>query len=74
MIDCAAFARCSGRTIGGADDPMPSMPDSIRRLAWSPPDKITYDTVAEALAGTGARAWQINLIADELVVALAEPH
>jgi ribonuclease D len=49
-------------------------PDSIRRLAWSPPDKLTFDTVTEALASTGARRWQINLIADELVVALAEPR
>jgi ribonuclease D len=49
-------------------------PDSIRRLAWTPPDKLTFDTVAEALAATGARRWQISLIADELAVALAEPR
>jgi ribonuclease D len=46
-------------------------PDSVRRLAWTPPDKIASDTVADALAGTGARAWQISLIADELAVALS---
>src|SRR4051812_11833697 len=46
-------------------------PDAIRRLAWSPPDKLPFDNVAEALAAPGARAW---LLADELVVALAEPR
>jgi ribonuclease D len=45
-------------------------PDSIRRLSWSPPDKITGDTVAEALSANGARAWQVGLISDELATAL----
>jgi ribonuclease D len=45
-------------------------PDSVRRLAWSPPDKITSDSVAEALTATGARAWQVGLVADELATAL----
>lgn len=45
-------------------------PDSVRRLAWSPPDKITADSVAEALTATGARAWQVGLVADELAAAL----
>ncbi|GAA1794816.1 ribonuclease D [Luedemannella flava] len=45
-------------------------PDLVRRLAWAPPDKITGDTVAEALSTSGARAWQVGLIADELAVAL----
>ncbi|GAA1776441.1 ribonuclease D [Luedemannella helvata] len=45
-------------------------PDTVRRLAWTPPDKITGDTVAEALSANGARAWQVGLISDELAAAL----
>ncbi|GAB3972950.1 ribonuclease D [Plantactinospora veratri] len=48
-------------------------PDSVRRLAWIPPEEITADTVAETLRGYGARGWQVGLIAEELAVALAEP-
>jgi len=48
-------------------------PDAVRRLAWTPPDKLDADTVAEALAGTGVRKWQIGLLAGELSVALADP-
>ncbi|GAA3724014.1 ribonuclease D [Plantactinospora mayteni] len=48
-------------------------PDSVRRLAWIPPEEITPDTVAETLRGYGARGWQVGLIAEELAVALAEP-
>src|SRR6185295_4424768 len=48
-------------------------PDSVRRLAWSPPEKGTADAVSEALTATGARPWQIALLADELAAALAPP-
>jgi ribonuclease D len=48
-------------------------PDAIRRIAWTPPDKRDADTVAEALAATGVRRWQIGLLADELAVALTDP-
>jgi ribonuclease D len=48
-------------------------PDLVRRLAWTPPGEITKESVAAALAATGARAWQIGLIADELAIALADP-
>ena len=48
-------------------------PDSIRRLAWTPPEEITPQTVADTLRGFGARAWQVGLIADDLAVALEEP-
>ncbi|MBX6356200.1 MAG: ribonuclease D [Micromonosporaceae bacterium] len=49
-------------------------PDSVRRLAWTPPEKLDVDSVAAALAGTGARRWQIALVADELTEALADPE
>ncbi|WP_117666697.1 ribonuclease D [Micromonospora sp. MW-13] len=48
-------------------------PDSIRRLAWTPPDEVTEDTVAETLRGFGAREWQIALLVDDLTPALT-PH
>ncbi len=43
--------------------------DVIRRLCWTPPE-LTVDAVAEALAGLGARSWQIALTAAELTGAL----
>jgi ribonuclease D len=48
-------------------------PDAVRRLAWTPPEKLVPASVAAALAGTGARHWQIDLIVDELTAALADP-
>ncbi|GII20478.1 ribonuclease D [Planosporangium mesophilum] len=48
-------------------------PDSVRRLAWSPPDPLDEDAVREVLAGFGARRWQIDLIAPGLTEALRGP-
>jgi ribonuclease D len=48
-------------------------PDAVRRLAWTPPEQLDPESVAAALAGTGARRWQIGLIVDDLTEALAEP-
>jgi ribonuclease D len=48
-------------------------PDSVRRLAWSPPPPIDVDTVSETLAKYGVRRWQVDLVAAELTRALAEP-
>lgn len=45
-------------------------PDSIRRLAWAPPDEVSTDSVAAALRDHGARNWQVGLIAAELAEAL----
>lgn len=45
-------------------------PDTVRRIAWEPPPSVTIDAVTTALAGHGARRWQIELtgpaIADTL--------
>ena len=49
-------------------------PDSIRRLAWQPPEEITDDTVAEALRAFGAREWQIGLLLPALTEALRTPQ
>jgi ribonuclease D len=48
-------------------------PDSVRRLAWSPPDPIDEEAVREVLAGFGARRWQIDLTAPGLTEALRVP-
>ena len=48
-------------------------PDSVRRLAWTPPESLTPGTVGEILRGLGARQWQIDLTAERLAVALAVP-
>nr|MDT0656922.1 ribonuclease D [Micromonospora sp. DSM 115978] len=48
-------------------------PDSVRRIAWIPPEEISTDTVTETLRGYGARAWQVGLIGEELTAALREP-
>ena len=35
-------------------------PDSLRRLAWTPPEPLDVAAVSAALAGLGARPWQIE--------------
>lgn len=46
-------------------------PDAVRRLTWSPPQPLSAAAVGEALAGYGARRWQIELTAEPLAEALA---
>jgi ribonuclease D len=48
-------------------------PDSVRRLAWTPPDPLDEDAVRVVLAGFGARRWQIELTAPGLTRALRVP-
>ncbi|MEU8842798.1 ribonuclease D [Streptomyces roseus] len=45
-------------------------PDTVRRLCWEPPRHAGADAVAEALAGYGARPWQIEQVTPALVAAL----
>lgn len=45
-------------------------PDSVRRLAWEPPENISPTGVAAALAALGARPWQIELTTKVLSRAL----
>lgn len=63
-------------TAGGHSLPPENLiaPDSIRRLAWQPPEEITDDTVAETLRGFGAREWQITLLLPALTQALLTPE
>ncbi len=45
-------------------------PDTVRRVCWEPPTGATPETVAEVLAGHGARPWQIELVSPLLAEAL----
>jgi ribonuclease D len=45
-------------------------PDSVRRLAWSPPEPLNVESVAEALSALGARRWQVELVSPGLAKAL----
>lgn len=41
-------------------------PEYQRRLAWSPPSRISSESVAENLRELGARDWQVQAVADAL--------
>lgn len=42
-------------------------PELLRRLCWEPPCDLTRSSIDEALRALGARAWQVDLIAESLV-------
>ncbi|MFJ4918545.1 HRDC domain-containing protein [Streptomyces sp. NPDC088725] len=46
-------------------------PDTVRRVCWEPPREPSVENVAEALAGHGARAWQVEHVAPLLTRALS---
>ncbi|AKJ10023.1 3'-5' exonuclease [Streptomyces incarnatus] len=46
-------------------------PDTVRRICWEPPKVVDTGSVERALAGYGARAWQVELVAPVLVSALS---
>ena len=77
-VAAARLARCREvvvRIAGEHNLPPENLiaPDSIRRLAWVPPEEITEETVAETLRGFNAREWQIGLLLSDLTPALADP-
>ena len=45
-------------------------PRTVRRLAWVLPDDAAAEQVLEVLQASGARQWQIELLAGDLVRAL----
>ena len=49
-------------------------PDFMRQLAWQPPTQIDEISVAEALAGYGARQWQVQICAAPFATALTAPE
>nr|WP_237538588.1 MULTISPECIES: ribonuclease D [unclassified Streptomyces] len=46
-------------------------PDTVRRICWEPPAVVDAGSVSAALAGYGARPWQVELVTPVLVDALA---
>lgn len=53
-------------------------PETLRRVAWTPPAEVTAESISSALAELGARPWQIEqtaqVIADSFVASLnADP-
>ncbi|MGW3132654.1 HRDC domain-containing protein [Streptomyces sp. NPDC001076] len=46
-------------------------PDTVRRLCWEPPQVVDAETVGAALAGYGARPWQVEQVTPVLVAALS---
>lgn len=46
-------------------------PDTVRRICWEPPKVVDAGSVETALAGYGARAWQVELVTPLLVSALS---
>jgi len=47
-------------------------PESLRRVAWTPPEPATVETVSEALVALGAREWQVDATAQRIVDAFVE--
>jgi ribonuclease D len=45
-------------------------PDTVRRLAWRPPEPVTPDAVRAFLTEHGARGWQVRATAPALAMAL----
>jgi len=71
--DRLARCRAAVSTLAGEHDlPQENLlaPDAVRRLAWTPPDTLSPETVAAFLAGAGARPWQVELTAAGLADAL----
>ncbi|MGW1040363.1 HRDC domain-containing protein [Streptomyces sp. NPDC002547] len=46
-------------------------PDTVRRVCWEPPLSADAESVAAALAGHGARPWQVEQVTPVLVAALS---
>lgn len=47
-------------------------PEYLRRLSWTPPEPVTVESVAAALAELGARPWQIDATAQLISEAFVE--
>ncbi|WP_405620496.1 HRDC domain-containing protein [Streptomyces sp. NBC_00076] len=46
-------------------------PDTVRRVCWEPPAVVDAESVAAALAGFGARPWQVEQVTPVLVAAMS---
>jgi ribonuclease D len=74
-LAAARLARCRAVVTELADRhrmPVENLlaPDSLRRLAWTPPEPADAEAVAGFLRALGARSWQLELTVPLLVPAL----
>ena len=49
-------------------------PETLRRVAWSPPEPVTAETVGDALAALSARPWQVDATAQAIAAAFVESN
>ncbi|MGB4778029.1 HRDC domain-containing protein [Microbacterium sp.] len=47
-------------------------PDTLRRVAWAPPEEVDAASIADALAAYGARPWQIALTSPVIAQAFVD--
>ena len=47
-------------------------PELLRRVAWTPPEPITTESIADALRESGARPWQIDATSQVIAEAFVE--
>ena len=47
-------------------------PENLRRVAWTPPEPLTVESVSDALRALAAREWQIDATAQRIVDAFVE--
>jgi ribonuclease D len=48
------------------------VPETLRRLAWKPPEPLTLESITDALVESGARPWQIDATAQVIHDAFVE--
>jgi ribonuclease D len=48
-------------------------PDYLRQVAFTPPEVINADSIAQQLFEIGARKWQVELVAEVIATVLNEP-
>jgi ribonuclease D len=49
-------------------------PETLRRVAWAPPSEFDAAAIGDALAGLGARPWQIEATSQLIAQAFVEAH
>jgi ribonuclease D len=49
-------------------------PELLRRLSWDPPEIVDLASIRHALAGMGARAWQLDATAEPILDAFVEAN
>jgi ribonuclease D len=47
-------------------------PETLRRVAWTPPADITPDSIGDALRAHGARPWQVDATSQPIAQAFVE--